>query len=419
MAISDRYDVEGPMGEGGFAHVFRAQERATGRSVALKVLKTAFHDNKEVRERFQREVFAVASLSNRHIVGLYDFGLNESDVYIAMEYVAGATLRERMRSPLTLAERFAIVSQVADAIASAHASNILHRDLKPENIKVVDGPDGSMVVKVLDFGMAKISELESSLELQPLTRAGICFGTPHYMSPEQIRGKLDEPSIDLYALTTIAYELLSGGRPWDGDDPYEVMRAVLRTPAPPLTALRGVVGVQDPRVLADVNAFFVRAFDKQRENRPKDAHALVVELERALFGESGAPAVVSSSYVVEPNFDDTSPHSSRNTHSIMLHLPHPDTLDDVALPPAAALAVASPAERVLPERVLPERTAVEIEARHAAANAVAEFGKGQKRGLLWPLVIIAVLGGSIGWFLANSGTSTAANDVHDFLVGKK
>ncbi|MEO6954057.1 MAG: serine/threonine-protein kinase [Polyangia bacterium] len=413
MAIADRYDVEGPMGEGGFAHVFRGLERATGRPVALKVLKTAFHDNKEVRERFQREVFAVASLSNRHIVGLYDFGLNESDVYIAMEYVAGATLRERMRSPLTLAERFAIVAQVADAIAAAHASNILHRDLKPENIKVVDGPDGSMVVKVLDFGMAKISELESSLELQPLTRAGICFGTPHYMSPEQIRGRLDEPAIDLYALTTIAYELLSGGRPWDGDDPYEVMRAVLRTPAPPLAHLRGVVGGQDPQVLADVNAFFVRAFDKQRENRPQDAAALVLELERALFGVSGAPAVESSAYVHVPHPDDTSKYASHNTQSLMLHLPHPDTIDDVVT------ETSSPALVPVVERVRPRRSAVEIEARQAAALAAVEFGKTRKRGFFWPLVIIAILGGSIGWLLANSGTSTAADQVHDFLVGKK
>ena len=411
MAISDRYDVEGPMGEGGFAHVFRGHERGTGRPVALKVLKTAFHDNAEVRERFRREVFAVASLSNRHIVGLYDFGLNESDVYIAMEYVAGATLRERMRSPLALAERFAIVSQVADAIASAHASNILHRDLKPENIKVVDGANGSIVVKVLDFGMAKISELESSLELEPITRAGICFGTPHYMSPEQIRGKLDDPSIDLFALTTITYELLAGVRPWDGDDPYEVMRAVLRAPAPPIERLRGVIGDGDPRVLADLNAFFLRAFDKQRENRPPDARALVDELERALFGVSGAPAVVSSSYVLDRRPDDTSPLAYHNTHSIMLRLPNVDTVDDVGpIAPPPLLPV---------ERVLPERTHAEIEARRAAAQAVVDFGKAQKRSLFWPLVVIAVLGGSIGWYLANSGTSTAADQLHDFLVGKK
>ena len=141
MAIGDRYEVQQAMGEGGFSRVYRGQERATGRPVALKVLKSAFYENAEVRERFQRaRVFAVASLSSPHIVGMYDFDLNSDDVYIAMEYVAGHTLRERMYDGLSLEQRFSIIAQIGQAIGTAHARNVVHRDLKPENIKIVEGP---------------------------------------------------------------------------------------------------------------------------------------------------------------------------------------------------------------------------------------------------------------------------------------
>jgi serine/threonine protein kinase len=397
MSISDRYDVQGPMGEGGFAHVFRGIERTTGRAVALKVLKSAFHDNPEVRERFQREVFAVASLSNPHIVGMHDFCLNESDVYIAMEFVAGATLREMMNQPLTLADRFLIITQIADAIDAAHERNVVHRDLKPENIKVVERTGGGFDVKVLDFGMAKISQLESQLELRPLTKVGICFGTPHYMSPEQIRGKLDDPSIDLFALTTIAYELIVGARPWDGEDPYEIMRAVLRQPAPRITKLDGVVG-DDHVQLERVNAFFDRALAKTREIRPKDARELCKELEDALFAETARPQLASSIYPIEPRLDDTQPHDhSRSVKSMQLFVPAVETDD--------------------PEPIIDAELRAQAIAAANAWSAARKKESGLRR-ILVPLLVIVALGGSLGYFIASSGSSQA-NHIHDFVMGKK
>ncbi len=173
MAIADRYEIDEAMGEGGFSRVYRGQERATGRAVALKVLKSAFYENAEVRERFQREVFAVASLSNPHIVGMYDFDLNSEDLYIAMEYVAGHTLRERMCDRFSIKQRFSILAQIADAVAAAHDRNVVHRDLKPENVKIVEHEQGKLEVKVLDFGNGEAERAESQLELKPLTKVGI------------------------------------------------------------------------------------------------------------------------------------------------------------------------------------------------------------------------------------------------------
>ena len=443
MAIDDRYEVQAPMGEGGFAKVFRGEERATGRQVALKVLKSNFYDNAEVRERFQREVFAVASLSNPHIVGMYDFGLNDSDVFIAMEYVAGSTLRERMHECLSIEARFAIVAQIGDAITAAHDRNVVHRDLKPENIKVVDLPDGSLIVKVLDFGMAKLTELESRLQLAPLTRAGICFGTPHYMSPEQIRGKLDDPSIDLYALTTIAYELLTGARPWDGEDPYEVMRAVLRQPAPPVERISGVEQ-QSPAQIKALNAFFFRAFDKQREARPANAKALVDELSRALFGDS-APAYETAAQAERPHrSDDTVSFVAsglRGDASVEVDTSTAQSASDTAPHGATAIAIVATLEgaaesaprdagfvsdatlestiEVHPDLLYNPRIDPMVKAegaRAAAAFSASRRSERSFRGLLVPLLVLAALGGSVGYLLAGSA-SAQSSEIHDFIVG--
>jgi serine/threonine protein kinase len=459
MGIGDRYDVGQAMGEGGFSRVYRAQEKATGRPVALKVLKSGFYQNAEVRERFQREVFAVASLSNPHIVGMHDFDLNSDDLYIAMEYVAGHTLRERMRDDFTLAQRFQIISQIGEAIGAAHGRNVVHRDLKPENVKIIEQPDGAVMVKVLDFGMAKLTQLESQLELQPLTRVGICFGTPQYMSPEQIKGKLDDKSIDLYALSTIAYELLAGRRPWDGTDPYEVMRAVLRVPAPAIEHVLLGPGEQPlaPERLVALNAFFTRSLAKRQPERPESAAELIALLEQALFGEAGAPATPTGAPVEAPQrSDDTVPFSARHAvgslpgiaftgdsmsdtdrngiPSIALTRAMDDhaqaraesgglmleTGDAAALPRASAARDASVESVASVDRLGTAERVARAEARRAAEEAVLASRKKERsfRDLLVPLLVIAALGGSLGYILAGSA-SAQSSEIHDFLVGAK
>jgi serine/threonine-protein kinase len=256
----ERYEVVAHVGEGAFAHVFRARELSSGRDCALKVLKEEYSETRDVIERFQREVFAIASINSPHVVSMLDFGIAdvEREFFMVMEFVQGPTLRELCgtHEPWAPEDVLVVVGQVAHALMAAHKREIIHRDLKPENVMLVER-GGQFVAKVLDFGFAKLAELERTLELRPITRVGFCFGTPQYLSPEQIRGRPIDGGADLFALGVIAYELLAGRRPWDGKDPRAVMTAVLKTLPPPVLKLHPALM---PR-LEEVNRFLLRVLE--------------------------------------------------------------------------------------------------------------------------------------------------------------
>jgi serine/threonine-protein kinase len=288
--LQDRFDLIEEIGEGGFARVYRARDRAHGnRIVAVKVLKDAYLGDREIVERFRREVFAVASISSPHVVAMTDFGISGDEVFIAMEFVEGPNLRDIIYDRAWNAnEVHLIIGQIAQALAAAHRQNIVHRDLKPENVILVPGSASSRTVKVLDFGLAKLAELERKLELEPITRVGMCFGTPQYMAPELIQGRKFDKSVDLYALGVIAYEMLSGKLPWDGADAREVLLSVVKNPAPRLAKVHATI---QPR-LDEVNRFLVRALGKEPKLRPRDAAEFFREFEDALF--AGKPPRVAT-----------------------------------------------------------------------------------------------------------------------------
>jgi serine/threonine-protein kinase len=281
----ERYQVLAAIGEGAFAHVFRARELQTGRDVALKVLKEQYVRVRDVAERFQREVFAVASIDSPHVVSLLDFGISDDEFFIVMEFVRGPSLRELLgaHEPWSPEDVLVVVGQIAHALAAAHKHQIVHRDLKPENVMLVER-DGAWQTKVLDFGFAKLADLERTLDLEPITRVGFCFGTPQYLSPEQIRGWPIDGGADLFALGVVAYEMLAGKRPWDGPDARTVMTAVLKTLPPPALKLHQSLM---PR-LEEVNQFLLRVLEKERAARPKDAVAFFEELQDALYGGAKA-----------------------------------------------------------------------------------------------------------------------------------
>jgi serine/threonine protein kinase len=300
----DRYEVLSKIGEGAFAYVFRAREVQSGREVALKVLKESYQGERDVVERFQREVFAVASISSPHVVSLLDFGISAGEFFIVMEFVQGPSLRELLAThePWAAEDVLVVVGQIAHALAAAHRHHIVHRDLKPENVMLVER-GGTFVAKVLDFGFAKLAELEQTLELRPITRVGFCFGTPQYLSPEQIRGLPIDGGADLFALGVIAYEMIAGRRPWDGDDPRDVMRAVLHTLPPPALRLHPSLM---PR-LEEVNRFLLRALEKERGERPRDAVAFFDELQDVLYGGAAeARDALAGARPVRPLEDVTS-----------------------------------------------------------------------------------------------------------------
>src|SRR5580704_16213108 len=207
------YEILKLLGAGGMGEVYRAHDPRMGRDVAIKISAERFSD------RFSREVHAVAALNHPNICQLYDVG---SD-YLVMELVEGPTLSERIRQgAVPLDEALQIARQIAAALEDAHEKGIVHRDLKPGNI--ILRPDGT--VKVLDFGLAKVTRNPSSAEpcghsqsdtLDPISQVGQVVGTAAYMSPEQARGKLVDKRADVWAFGVILYEMLTGDRPFAGE----------------------------------------------------------------------------------------------------------------------------------------------------------------------------------------------------------
>ena len=270
------YDVLALIGAGGMGEVYRARDTKLNRDVALKVLPDSFANDPDRLARFTREAQTLASLNHPNIAHIH--GLEESNGVraLVMELVEGEDLSQRIaRGAIPLDEALPIAKQIAEALEAAHEQGIIHRDLKPANIKV--RADGT--VKVLDFGLAKALEPTSALSanasISPtittpaMTQAGMILGTAAYMSPEQARGKMVDKRADLWAFGVVLYEMLTGRRPFDGEDMTEVLGAVVRLeppwevlPAdvpPPVRTLLQSCLVKDPRQrVADISiALFV------------------------------------------------------------------------------------------------------------------------------------------------------------------
>jgi Tol biopolymer transport system component len=230
------YEIVTLLGAGGMGEVYRAHDTRLHREVALKVLPDGFSLDAERVGRFKREAQVLASLNHPNIAAIYGLeGDSDAALALAMEFVDGSTLADLIaRGPMPVGEALAISRQITDAIDAAHAQGIVHRDLKPANVKV--RPDGA--VKILDFGLAKAlaseppnptTELSHSptLTTPAVTRIGMILGTAAYMSPEQARGRAVDKRTDIWAFGCVLYEMLTGRRPFEGDDVADTLGAVL------------------------------------------------------------------------------------------------------------------------------------------------------------------------------------------------
>jgi len=229
------YEITGVIGAGGMGEVYRARDARLKREVALKVLHSSVAQDADRVARFQREAEVLASLNHPHIAQIYGIEEAGGTTTLVMELVEGEDLAERIaRGPIPVEEALPIARQVADALETAHERGIVHRDLKPANIKV--RPDGT--VKVLDFGLAREApppgsppnDLTNSptLTLPAMTAAGVILGTAAYMSPEQARGKPVDRRADVWAFGAVLFEMLSGKRPFAGEDMTDTIASVLR-----------------------------------------------------------------------------------------------------------------------------------------------------------------------------------------------
>src|SRR5262249_1713745 len=206
------YRIEAVIGAGGMGLVYRARDTRPklDRIVAIKVLTPDLRDDPELLRRFEREGRALAALNHPHISAVFDVGREDGIDFLVMEFVAGETLAERLArsGALPMREALTIATDVADALDAAHTQGIVHRDLKPANIKIT--PDG--VVKVLDFGLAKLSAKEAGSHASGAhqTREGTTVGTAAYMSPEQTRGQTVDKRTDIWAFGSVLFEMLTG-----------------------------------------------------------------------------------------------------------------------------------------------------------------------------------------------------------------
>ncbi len=281
--VDNRYRLRQPLGSGGMAEVFLAHDDVLDRDVALKVMSGRYAGDDEFIERFRREAQSAAALSHPNIVSIFDRGeADDGTYYIAMEYLPGGTLKDRIlkRGALPPRTSAAVALQIAEALRAAHERNVVHRDIKPHNILIT----GSGDVKVTDFGIARAASSST------MTRTGHILGTAHYISPEQAMGEPVGPASDLYSLGVVLYEMLTGEMPFDADTPLGIaMKHVNGHLVPPQ--------VLNPEVPDGINAVTMRLLQKDPAARYATDDELIDDLERVLSGldPSGATTEMSTS----------------------------------------------------------------------------------------------------------------------------
>ena len=413
--INGRYRIGKLIGQGGFGAVYRALSMATGSEIAIKVLGVSLdNDEPELIQRFYAEAQITAALKHPNTIRVFDFGQTDSGaLYIAMELLIGQALNELLRErrregkALTQVETVKIATQTLRSLAEAHAKGLVHRDLKPHNIFLNEVPGDEAVVKVLDFGIAK--RLGSNL-----TGTGQAFGTPSYMSPEQAQNKAIDARSDLYSLSCVLYQCVSGACPFEGDNPLSVLLShVTDTPAP-------LVG----RALVPLSPEFIAIIHRSLSKNPNDRFASAQEMRAALDNVAPAPLVFSAGSGAPSG-----------------ELSHPDSLrldvdrdvgdgDHTAAYQPALSAIETTAERGLALHPPGSRGSLgggstghteafllggadadrgDLEASTPATAATSKKGA----GLLIAAVAVLMIGGAAAVFMTNSGaagTSTASAD---------
>lgn len=271
------YLVEGEIGRGGMAVVYRAKDLRLDRTVALKLLAPELARNDTFRKRFTHESRVAAAIDHPHIVPIFEAGETEGILYIAMRYVAGQDLRALIdrQGPLPLGTAVRIAAQVASALDAAHDHDLVHRDVKPGNILVAAGTDSDHPehVYLTDFGLTK-----KSLSLTGFTSVGQFVGTLDYVAPEQISGRPVDGRCDVYSLACVVHETLAGAPPFQRDDDMALLWAHQFDPPPPLTGLR-------PGLPAGVDAVLARALSKSPDDRYDSCLQFVAALRAAARGE--------------------------------------------------------------------------------------------------------------------------------------
>jgi serine/threonine-protein kinase len=349
--ISDRYKIEKLLGEGGMGAVYQAEHVLMRKRMAIKVLHPEMTRLPEVVARFEREAMAAAHIEHPNVVTATDFGkLEDGSFFLALEYVEGKSLREVIaKGRLDLGRALHIARQIASALSRAHVLKIVHRDLKPENVMLVERDGDTDFVKVLDFGIAKvqIGELtaadvkQSAGPAQPvLTQAGMVYGTPEYMAPEQALGQPVDSRADLYALGIIMYEMLCGLRPFDAESKVALLGMQVTKPMPEMKTK-----APDANVPPEIENLVRRLLAKEATERVGDAKEVIEEIGIIMrdLVQSGSIDVAYAS----------APNSRYGTNPNLIsgfNLPAPDLTTGVGGLPSSKQTLKNPeSSQMLPE----------------------------------------------------------------------
>ncbi len=304
------YRIVSRLGAGGMGEVYLAEDTRLGRKVALKILPPQFTKEADRIRRFEQEARSASALNHPNIITIFEVGRSSDTNFIVTEFIEGQTLRQRMvSSRMSLRDALKVGIQVASALSAAHAAGIVHRDIKPENIML--RPDG--YVKVLDFGLVKLTEPigvadnvdhESDTKILS-TDPSIVMGTPHYMSPEQVRGFTIDSRADIFSLGVVLYEMVAGRAPYDGSTPSEIIASILYK-EPPLLA-RYSRDVPD-----ELERIATKSLRKDREERYQTAKDIAIDLKN-LRQNLAFQEIRERSFVGSSSEETLSPRSNRET----------------------------------------------------------------------------------------------------------
>ena len=283
--VGGKYRIERALARGGMGSVWIARHAQLGNAVAIKFLDASFAASAAHRARFEREARAAANLKSPHVVQVFDYGFEDSDPYIVMELLEGEDLGQRLHRVrrMSLKDTAKALAQVGKALKKAHEAGFAHRDLKPANLFIAKVDDDE-VMKILDFGIAK----EQHAALGDATRTGEVIGSPHYMSPEQVRAEKDlDHRTDLWSMGIILYRMLTGALPFPGDQLGPVLAKILTEAVPPPSSAA-------PDLPPTMDGFFTRALARDKNQRFQSIQEMVEAFQAAAGGREAFPSISMS-----------------------------------------------------------------------------------------------------------------------------